>query len=38
MHSACETAGVYDAKILESGMKAFYDTKIKKEKNCYIIK
>lgn len=38
MHSACETAGVYDAKILEDGMKAFYDAKIKKEKNCYIIK
>lgn len=38
MHSACETAGVYDAKILSDGMKAFYSTKIKKEKNSYIIK
>lgn len=38
MHSACETAGVYDAKILVDGMKAFYSAKIKKEKNVYIIK
>lgn len=35
MHSACETAGVKDLEILIKGMKAFYNTKLKKEKNTY---
>lgn len=38
MHSAVETAGVMDAEILLNGIKAFYSTKISKEKNGYKIK
>ncbi len=38
MHSACETAGVNDLDTLIKGMRAFYNTIIKKEKGIYILK